>query len=42
MQDDVRQTALWAAVDAHTMPDSNRPPPTEMDDTLSDSTSNFV
>jgi hypothetical protein len=42
MQDDVRQTALWAAVDAHTMPDSNRPPPTVMDDTLSDSTSNFV
>ena len=35
MQDDVGQTALWAAVDAHTMPDSNRPPPTEFDDTLS-------
>ena len=35
MQDNVGQTALWAAVDAHTMPDSNRPPPTEMDDTLS-------
>jgi ankyrin repeat protein len=35
MQDEVGQTALWAAVDAHTMPDSNRPPPTEMDDTLS-------
>jgi ankyrin repeat protein len=34
MQDEVGQTALWAAVDAHTMPDSNRPPPTEMDDTL--------
>jgi ankyrin repeat protein len=34
MQDAVGQTALWAAVDAHTMPDSNRPPPTEMDDTL--------
>src|SRR5688500_12623889 len=34
MQDNVGQTALWAAVDAHTMPDSNRPPPTEMDDTL--------
>ena len=35
MQDAVGQTALWAAVDAHTMPDSNRPPPTEEDDTLS-------
>jgi ankyrin repeat protein len=35
MQDDVGQTALWAAVDAHTMPDSNRPAPTEMDDKLS-------
>jgi ankyrin repeat protein len=35
MQDHVGQTALWAAVDAHTMPDSNRPPPTEMDDELS-------
>jgi len=35
MQDMVGQTALWAAVDAHTMPDSNRPPPTEMDDDLS-------
>jgi ankyrin repeat protein len=34
MQDEVGQTALWAAVDAHTMPDSNRPAPTEMDDTL--------
>ena len=34
MQDNVGQTALWAAVDAHTMPDSNRPPPTEMDDAL--------
>jgi ankyrin repeat protein len=34
MQDEVGQTALWAAVDAHTMPDSNRPPPTEMDDEL--------
>jgi uncharacterized protein len=34
MQDNVGQTALWAAVDAHTMPDSNRPPPTEMDDKL--------
>ncbi len=34
MQDNVGQTALWAAVDAHTMPDSNRPAPTEMDDTL--------
>ncbi len=35
MQDAVGQTALWAAVDAHTMPDSNRPPPTETDDNLS-------
>jgi ankyrin repeat protein len=35
MQDNVGQTALWAAVDAHSMPDSNRPAPTEMDDTLS-------
>jgi uncharacterized protein len=35
MQDEVGQTPLWAAVDAHTMPDSNRPPPTEMDDELS-------
>jgi ankyrin repeat protein len=35
MQDEVGQTALWAAVDAHTMPDSNRPAPTEMDDELS-------
>jgi ankyrin repeat protein len=35
MQDAVGQTALWAAVDAHTMPDSNRPPPTEVDDQLS-------
>ena len=34
MQDQVGQTALWAAVDAHTMPDSNRPPPTEMFDKL--------
>jgi ankyrin repeat protein len=34
MQDEVGQTALWAAVDAHTMPDSNRPAPTEMDDKL--------
>ena len=34
MQDNVGQTALWAAVDAHTMPDSNRPAPTEMDDKL--------
>ena len=35
MQDQVGQTALWAAVDAHTMPDSNRPPPTEMENKLS-------
>jgi ankyrin repeat protein len=34
LQDEVGQTALWAAVDAHSMPDSNRPPPTEMDDRL--------
>jgi ankyrin repeat protein len=34
MQDEVGQTALWAAVDAHTMPDSNRPSPIEMGDTL--------
>src|SRR5688572_20460408 len=34
MPDNVGQTPLWAAVDAHTMPDSNRPAPTEMDDTL--------
>jgi ankyrin repeat protein len=34
MQDEVGQTALWAAVDAHTMPDSNRPSPVEMGDTL--------
>jgi ankyrin repeat protein len=34
MQDEVGQTALWAAVDAHTMPDSNRPSPVEMGDKL--------
>lgn len=34
-QDKVGRTALWAAVDAHTMPSSNRPAPTETDDTLS-------
>jgi ankyrin repeat protein len=35
MQDKVGRTALWAAVDAHTMPSSNRPAPRETDDTLS-------
>jgi ankyrin len=35
MQDKVGRTALWAAVDAHTMPSSNRPSPRETDDTLS-------
>jgi ankyrin repeat protein len=34
MQDEVGQTALWAAVDDHTMPDSNRPSPMEMGDKL--------
>src|SRR4029453_13641992 len=34
MQDKVGRTALWAAVDAHTMPSSNRPAPRETDDTL--------
>lgn len=34
MQDKVGRTALWAAVDAHTMPTSNRPSPRETDDTL--------
>ena len=32
MQDKVGRTALWAAVDAHTMPSSNRPAPRETDD----------
>lgn len=35
MQDKVGRTALWAAVDAHTIPTSNRPAPRETDDTLS-------
>ena len=35
MEDKVGRTALWAAVDAHTMPASNRPAPRETDDTLS-------
>jgi ankyrin repeat protein len=35
MQDKVGRTALWAAVDAHTIPSSNRPAPRETDDTLS-------
>ena len=35
MEDKVGQTALYAAVDAHTVPGSNRPAPKETDDTLS-------
>jgi uncharacterized protein len=35
MEDKVGQTALYAAVDAHTVPASNRPAPRETDDTLS-------
>jgi uncharacterized protein len=35
LKDKVGRTALWAAVDAHTMPASNRPAPTETDDELS-------
>ena len=35
MEDKVGRTALMAAVDAHTMPSSNRPAPKETDDTLS-------
>jgi ankyrin repeat protein len=35
MEDKVGQTALYAAVDAHTVPMSNRPAPRETDDTLS-------
>jgi ankyrin repeat protein len=35
MQDKVGRTALMAAVDAHTIPSSNRPAPRETDDTLS-------
>src|SRR4029450_10334924 len=34
MQDKVGRTALWAAVDSHTIPSSNRPAPRETDDTL--------
>ena len=34
MADKVGQTALWAAVDLHTVPSSNRPPPRETDDAL--------
>jgi serine/threonine-protein phosphatase 6 regulatory ankyrin repeat subunit B len=34
MEDKVGRTALLAAVDAHTMPSSNRPAPRETDDTL--------
>jgi ankyrin repeat protein len=34
MEDKVGRTALMAAVDAHTMPSSNRPAPRETDDTL--------
>jgi ankyrin repeat protein len=34
MEDKVGQTALYAAVDAHTAPASNRPAPRETDDTL--------
>ena len=33
--DNVGRTALYAAVDAHTMPSSNRPAPKEADSTLS-------
>jgi ankyrin repeat protein len=35
MEDKVGQTALYAAVDLHTVPASNRPAPRETDDTLS-------
>jgi ankyrin repeat protein len=35
MEDKVGQTALYAAVDGHTVPASNRPAPKETDDTLS-------
>ena len=34
MEDKVGRTALYAAVDAHTVPSSNRPAPRETDDTL--------
>jgi ankyrin repeat protein len=35
LKDKVGRTALWAAVDAHTMPSSNRPAPRETDDDTS-------
>jgi len=35
LQDKAGRTALWAAVDAHTIPSSNRPAPRETDDVLS-------
>lgn len=35
LKDKVGRTALWAAVDAHTMPSSNRPAPREANDELS-------
>jgi uncharacterized protein len=35
LKDKVGRTALWAAVDAHTMPSSNRPAPRETDDEIS-------
>jgi hypothetical protein len=34
MADKVGRTALWATVDLHKVPSSNRPPPREYDDTL--------
>lgn len=34
LSDDVGRTALWAAVDLHTVPSSNRPAPRETDDHL--------
>ena len=34
MADQAGRTALWAAVDLHTVPASNRPPPSETEDTL--------
>jgi len=35
MQDNLGRTPLYAAVDAHTMPVSNRPSPKEVDEELS-------
>jgi ankyrin repeat protein len=35
LKDKVGRTALWAAVDSHTVPSSNRPAPRETDDDLS-------